>query len=241
MALDDIRIVLIEPAHPGNIGAVARAMKTMSLSRLVLVRPHRFPAEEANRRAMGAIEILHQADVVEDLDQAVADCRLVIGCSARSRSFRHSELDPKQCASQLVEETATGDPAALVFGPERMGLANHDLDRCTHQVLIPANETFSSLNLASAVQLICYEVFIAAREPAVRKAIDPEERPSGHREMEYFFEHLERALDSRGYLDGEMREVTMTKLRRLFGRSRPDPGELKILRTLMRLIHKDGE
>lgn len=241
MALDDIRIVLIEPAHPGNIGAVARAMKTMSLSQLFLVRPHRFPAEEADRRAMGAIEILQRTRVVDDLDRAVDDCRLVIGCSARPRSFRHSELDPKQCASQLIAETAAGDPVALVFGPERMGLANHDLDRCTHQVLIPANAAFSSLNLASAVQLICYELFIAAREPVACKELDPDERPSGHREMEYFFEHLERALDSRGYLDGEMREVTMTKLRRLFGRSRPDPGELKILRTLMRLIHKDGE
>ncbi len=240
MPLDSIRIVLIEPMHPGNIGAVARAMKTMALSRLVLVRPERFPAEEADRRAMGAIEVLQSAEVVDDLDQAVDDCRLIIGCSARPRSFRHNELDPKQCALQLVEETASGDPAALVFGPERMGLANRDLDRCTHQVLIPANEAFSSLNLASAVQLICYEIFLAARGPIGGRPLAPDERPSGHREMEYFFGHLERALDSRGYLDGEMREVTMTKLRRLFGRSRPDPGELKILHSLMRLIHRDG-
>lgn len=240
MALDDIRIVLIEPAHPGNIGAVARAMKTMSLSRLVLVRPHRFPAEDADRRAMGAIEILKSAEVVEDLDRAVDDCRLVIGCSARPRSFRHDELDPKQSAAQLIRETASGDPAAVVFGPERMGLANRDLDRCTHQVLIPANEAFSSLNLASAVQLICYEIFLASRGPIRARPFAVEERPSRHREMEYFFGHLERALDSRGYLDGEMREVTMTKLRRLFGRSRPDPGELKILHSLIRLVHRDG-
>ena len=190
---------------------------------------------------MGAIEILQQAEVVDDLDHAVDDCRLVIGCSARPRTFPHSILDPKQCGARLVEETSAGDAAALVFGPERMGLANQDLDRCTYQVLIPANEAFSSLNLASAVQLICYELFMAARAPVVQEEVDPADRPSGHREMEYFFDHLERALDSRGYLDGEMREVTMTKLRRLFGRSRPDPGELKILRTLMRLIHRDGE
>jgi len=240
LALDDIRIVLIEPAHPGNIGAVARAMKTMSLSRLVLVRPHRFPAEEADRRAMGAIEILQSAQVVEDLDPAVDDCRLVIGCSARPRSFRHDEVDPKQAAAQLVGDAASGDPAAVVFGPERMGLANRDLDRCTHQLLIPANKTFSSLNLASAVQLICYEIFLAAKGPVLTRPLAVDERPSGHREMEYFFDHLERALDSRGYLESEMREVTMTKLRRLFGRSRPDPGELKILHTLMRLIHRDG-
>ena len=240
MTLENIRIVLIEPAHPGNIGAAARAMKTMSLSQLVLVRPHRFPSEEADRRAMGAVEILQDAEVVDDLAQAVRDCQLVIGCSARPRSFRHAELDPKQCARLIVEESAEGKSAALVFGPERMGLANQDLDRCSHQVLIPANDAFSSLNLASAVQLICYEIFMASRGPVVRESEDPADWPSGHEEMEYFFAHLERALDSRGYLDGEMREVTMTKLRRIFGRARPTPGELKILHSLMRLIHEEG-
>jgi tRNA (cytidine32/uridine32-2'-O)-methyltransferase len=241
MALSEIRIVLVEPAHPGNIGAAARAMKTMSLSRLVLVRPEKFPSEEADRRAMGAIEILQGARVVDDLAQAVGDCRLVIGCSARPRTFPHEVLDPRQCASRLVEETSDGEPAALVFGPERAGLANHDLDRCTYQVLIPANAAFSSLNLASAVQLVCYEIFMADREPVPGGSANPADLSSGHEEMEYFYEHLERALDSRGFLDGEMREITMMKLRRLFGRSRPNSGELKLLRTLMRLIHRDGE
>jgi tRNA (cytidine32/uridine32-2'-O)-methyltransferase len=241
MALSEIRIVLVEPAHPGNIGAVARAMKTMSLARLVLVSPNEFPSAEADRRAMGAIDILQRAQVVDDLAEAIGDCRLVIGSSARPRTFPHSVLDPRQCAERLVEETAAGDSAALVFGPERMGLANHDLDRCTYQVLIPANEAFSSLNLASAVQLICYEIFMAAREPVTHEAADPADLPSGHMEMEYFYEHLESALNSRGFLDGEMREITMMKFRRLFGRSRPNSGELKLLRTLMRLIHRDGE
>jgi TrmH family RNA methyltransferase len=240
MAFDDIRIVLIEPAHPGNIGAVARAMKTMSLSRLVLVRPGSFPSEEADRRAMGAIDILQRARVVDNLDQAIGDCRLVIGGSARARTFPHSVLDARQCGVRLVEETATGGPAALIFGPERTGLANQDLDRCSYQVLIPTSEAFSSLNLASAVQLVCYEVFIAAREAVTREAVEPAELASSQREMEYFYAHLERALDSRGFLDGEMREVTMMKFRRLFGRSRPNGGELKLLHTLMRFIHRDG-
>jgi TrmH family RNA methyltransferase len=240
MAFDDIRIVLIEPAHPGNIGATARAMKTMSLGRLALVRPNVFPSDEADRRAMGAIDIVHRAEVFDDLDEAVGDCRLVIGCSARSRSFPHLELDPRECGARLIEETATGEAAAVVFGPERMGLANRDLDRCSHQVLIPANEAFSSLNLASAVQLICYEIFLAARQSAGRQDTGPEDPASLHREMEYFYGHLERALDSRGFLDGEMREVTLMKLRRLFGRARPNSGELKILHTMMRLIHRDG-
>lgn len=241
MALDDIRIVLIEPAHPGNIGAVARAMKTMSLDHLVLVRPNEFPSEEADRRAMGAIDLLRLAKVVDELDQAVGDCRLVIGCSARSRSFPHLELDPRHCAARLVEETATGEPAAVVFGPERTGLANHELDRCTYQVRIPANATFSSLNVASAVQLVCYEIFLAAGGPTTAETRDSGARSSSQKEMEYFYEHLQRALDSRGYLEGEMREVTMMKYRRLFGRARPNIGELKMLRTLMRLVHRDGQ
>jgi len=240
MALSEIRIVLVEPAHPGNIGAVARAMKTMSLTHLVLVRPEKFPSEEADRRAMGAIEILQGARVVDDLAQAVGDCRLVIGCSARPRTFPHAVLDPRQCASRLVEETSAGEPAALVFGPERAGLANQDLDRCTYQAVIPANPAFSSLNLASAVQLVCYEIFMADRQPVAGGSANPADLPSGHEEMEYFYEHLERALDSRGFLDGEMREITMMKFRRLFGRSRPNSGELKLLRSLMRLIHREG-
>jgi TrmH family RNA methyltransferase len=241
MALDDIRIVLVEPAHPGNIGAVARAMKTMDLSRLVLVRPKTFPSEEAERRAMGSTEILERARVVDDLQTAIADCRLVIGGSARSRSFPHEQLDARQCGARLIEETATGEPAAVVFGTERTGLENQDLDRCTHQVVIPTSGVFSSLNLASAVQLICYEIFLASRDPATANAGLPKTRPSRQIEMEYFYAHLERALDSRGFLDGEMREVTLTKLRRLFGRARPNSGELKILHTFLRMIDPDGE
>ena len=241
MALDDIRIVLVEPAHPGNIGAVARAMNTMALTRLVLVRPRVFPSDEADRRAMGSIEILRSARVVDDLADGIADCPLVIGCSARSRSFPHPELDARESGAQLVRETATGVPAALVFGPERTGLANRDLDRCTHQVLIPTSEAFSSLNLAAAVQLLAYEIFLAAREGTSAQDVELERRPTHHRAMEAFYEHLEQALDSRGFLDGEMREVTMTKFRRLIGRARPNPGELKLLHTLMRMIDPDGD
>lgn len=238
MALEDIRIVLIETAHPGNIGAVARAMKTMALSRLVLVRPNVYPSEEAVRRATGATDVLEGARVVDHLDEAIGDCRLVIGGSARARSFPHTVLDPHECGVRLVQETAAGAPAALVFGPERSGLANQDLDRCSYQVRIPTNPAFVSLNLASAVQLVCYELFLAAAGPVAPKVLEP---ACSEQEMEYFYEHLERALDSRGYLDGEMRGVTMMKMRRLFGRSRPSSGELKMLRTLTRFIHRDGD
>ena len=241
MALDDIRIVLIEPAHPGNIGAVARAMKTMALSHLALVRPRHFPSEEADRRAMGSIDILRDARVSDSLDEAIGDCKLVIGGSARTRKFPHSILDARQCAARLMEETTGGEPAALIFGPERSGLANQDLDRCSYQVLIPTSEAFSSLNLASAVQLVCYEIFLAANEPRSRGTAVPVESASSQHELEYFYEHLERALDTRGYLDGEMRQVTMMKLRRLFGRARPRPGDLKMLHSFARFIHRDGD
>ncbi len=254
MAIDRIRIVLVEPAHPGNIGAVARAMKTMSFSDLVLVRPAEFPSEEADRRAMGSIDILQRARVVEGLTEAVADCQLVIGGSARERTFPHEVLDARACGEKLVAETEGGISAALVFGPERTGLENADLDRCTFQVVIPANEAFSSLNLASAVQLVCYEVFVAQRNfglaglpemseetrPPASGHVKPIHQPSSQVEMEAFFAHLERALDSRGYLEGDMREVTLMKLRRLFGRARPNRGEIKLLHTLTRFVHRDG-
>ena len=241
MSLDDIRIVLVEPSHPGNIGAVARAMKTMALSDLALVRPVEFPSPHAERRSMGAKDLLEKARVFDSLEEAVGDCRLVIGSSARSRSFPHSIMEPRECAAQLISESADGEPTALVFGPERTGLANRELDQCTYQVRIPANEAFSSLNLGAAVQLLCYELFMASRTPAEAAAARPQEKPSLQIEMEHFFDHLERALDSRGYLEGEMREVTLAKLRRFFNRGRPHSGELKLLHTMLKMMHKDGE
>ena len=134
MALKDIRVVLVETAHPGNIGATARAMKTMGLTRLVLVRPVDFPSPEASRRASGAEDLLDGALGPTTLREAVGDCRLVIGCSARTRSFRHALLNARQGAQQLIAEARGGDSVALVFGPERSGLSNADLDLCTHQV-----------------------------------------------------------------------------------------------------------
>lgn len=239
MPLQDIRIVLVEPAHPGNIGAVARAMNTMGLTRLVLVRPERFPSDDADRRAMGSIELLRQASVVDDLDDAIGDCRLVIGSSARGRQFPHEELDPRACGRRLVEESADGEPVALLFGPERTGLTNAVLDRCAFQVRIPTSDSLSSLNLGAAVQLLCYEIFVASQGASETGATDASERPSYQIEMEHFYRQLESALDSRGFLDGGMREVTLMKLRRIFGRARPHSGELKLLHMLAKLIRRD--
>lgn len=216
-------------------------MKTMALSRLVLVRPHAFPSREADRRAMGAIDVLQEAQIVDALDEAARDCRLVIGCSARPRTFPHPVLDARQCGEKVAKEASGRAPAAIVFGPERTGLANDDLDRCTYQVQIPANEDFSSLNLAAAVQLVCYETFLATREAVEHPPAEGIDLPARQKQMEYFYDHLERALVSRGYLGGQMHDVTMMKFRRLFGRSRPNAGELKLLHSLMRFIHRDGE
>jgi tRNA (cytidine32/uridine32-2'-O)-methyltransferase len=232
---------LVEPSHPGNIGAVARAMKTMSLTRLVLVRPESHLTQDAERRAMGALDILRGASIVGDLRDAIEDCRLVIGSSARGRTIPHTVLDPRECGAKLIEEASDGDAVALLFGPERTGLSNEDLDRCGYQVQIPTSEAFSSLNLGAAVQLLCYEIFVASLDAgSVREkpVVDESDRPSFQIEMEHFFEHAERALDSRGYLDGEMRVVTLMKLRRLFNRARPHSGELKLLHTMMKMIHR---
>jgi tRNA (cytidine32/uridine32-2'-O)-methyltransferase len=241
MSIDDIRIVLVEPSHPGNIGAVARAMNTMGLTRLSLVRPRIFPSAEADDRAVGSIPILRSARVVGELMDVVGDCRLVIGCSARARTFPLPELEPRACAALLVAESAGNDPVALVFGTERTGLENRDLDLCTHQAVIPTGGGISSLNLAAAVQLLCYEIHLAAREPGDATAARPARRPSHPIAMEAFYHHLESALDSRGFLEGDLREATKTKLRRLFGRARPSPSELKFLHSLAKMIHAEGE
>jgi tRNA (cytidine32/uridine32-2'-O)-methyltransferase len=242
VALDDVRIVLIDPQHPGNIGAVARAMKAMALRRLYLVRPAKFPSYEAERRALGAIDVLERAIVVGATAEAIGDCRLVIGGSARTRTFPLPVLDARESGRLLVREAAAGEPVAALFGPERTGLSNEDIDRCNVQLRIPTSRDFSSLNLASAVQLLCYEVLMASHE-------DRDDPPAGTREreypsqseMEYFYQHLQRTLDARQFTADERRAATLAKLRRLIGRARPGVGELKLLHSLVRLMHRDSD
>ncbi len=234
---DNVRIVLIEPKHPGNIGAVARAMKTMSLASLYLVRPADFPSHDAERRAVGALDTLNAASVVSRLEDAIGDCRLVIGTTSRARAHPHPVLSARACGKKLVREATRQAPAAVLFGPERTGLSNRDLDACSFQLTIPTNPSFASLNLASAVQLLCYEVFLASGKlPAADSRTA--EYPS-QSEMEYFYKHLESTLVSRDFLTEESREVTASKLRRLFGRSRPRAGELKMLHSLLKLMERD--
>jgi TrmH family RNA methyltransferase len=226
--LSRIRIVLVEPQHPGNIGAAARAMKTMGLADLALVRPRRFPQAEAAAMAVGAADVLDAASVHPDLAHAVAECSRVVGSSARLRSLPHNTRTPRELAAHLRRKV--GGRIALVFGPERVGLSNEDLEQCHELVSIPANPQFRVLNLAAAVQILCYELRLA--EDA-RLAGAPTHEPVDQRQMELFFGHLERVLVELRFLNPRHPRQLMRRLRRLYARAAPDQNEMNILRGIL--------
>jgi TrmH family RNA methyltransferase len=230
----NIRVVLLNTSHPGNIGAAARAMKTMGLSRLFLLNPKQFPAAEATARASGADDVLADATVCSDLGTALAGCRLVIGASARSRSIPCPVIEPANCAERLVAESEQGE-VAILFGCEQSGLRNDEIDRCQFLVQIPSNPEYGSLNLAAAVQIICYEVLNAHRAclRAGSSQINQEHEPVAADEMERFYEHLERVLVMIGFLDPDNPRMLMRRLRRLYNRVRPDENEINILRGIL--------
>lgn len=231
MLLSNTRIVLVQTSHPGNIGAVARAMKTMCLEQLVLVQPSRFPHAEATARAAGADDLLARARCVASLDEAVADCGLVLGASARLRSMRWSELDPRQCAQQVLEALAH-TTVALVFGNEQSGLSNAELERCHALVHIPSNPNYRSLNLAQAVQIICYELhsaWLAGRW----QASEPEFPLCTSAELERFYQHLEQTVIELDFLDPAQPGQLMRRLRRLYQRAQLDSNEMNILRGIL--------
>lgn len=230
----NIRIVLVGTSHPGNIGATARAMKTMGLEQLYLVAPEVFPHADASARASGADDLLARARRCESLDQALAGCRLVVGASARRRSLSWPEVDPRQCAARVVAE-ARGGPVAVIFGRERTGLTNEELERCHLLVHIPANPDYSSLNLAAAVQIIAYEIhragLAAAPEPGI--PTDEEQTPADAAEMAGFYQHLEKVLVELEFLNPDQPKHLMRRLKRLFNRARPDQREVNILRGIL--------
>ncbi len=228
--LDNVRIVLVHTTHPGNIGAVARAMKNMALSSLWLVAPRHFPHADATARASGADDLLERVRVCATLDEALADCRFVVGASARGRQVEWLGVEPRECAAQLVREAATG-PVALVFGRESSGLTNEELDRCDRLVRIPSNPAYSSLNVAMAVQVLAYELHLAARTDTAAEL--PEHVPATAAQMESFFAHLAQALEDVGFTEGRHSEKLLRRLRRLFLRVRPDVDELTILRGIL--------
>lgn len=231
-----IRIVLVGTTHPGNIGAVARAMKNMGLSDLALVEPRYFPHDEATARASGADDVLENASVHDTLAEAVADCVYVIGASARSRAINWPCLDARDAAACIIEESAKGTVAA-VFGPEKTGLLNEDMDLCEALLTIPTDPAFSSLNLAMAVQVVTYEIRAAQTEK--QPEYESDAPPATSAEMEHFYEHLERVLTDVEFLDPDNPRHLMRRLRRLFIRAKPDKNEVNILRGILAAIERD--
>ncbi|MEN4825364.1 tRNA (cytosine(32)/uridine(32)-2'-O)-methyltransferase TrmJ [Pseudomonas sp. P39-UII1] len=234
--LQNIRVVLVNTSHPGNIGGAARAMKNMGLSRLVLVQPKEFPAAEASARASGADDVLASAQVVDSLEQALVGCSLVMGTSARERSIPWPLIDPRECGAKAVAHAVGGEEIALVFGREHAGLTNEELQRCHFHVHIHSNPGFSSLNLAAAVQVLSYEVrmaWLAAEGSAPQdEKVDASELATMD-EMELFYEHLEKTLVDIGFLDPEKPKHLMARLRRLYGRSSVERPEMSILRGIL--------
>lgn len=237
--LNRVRIVLVETTHPGNIGAAARAMKTMGLADLRLVQPRHFPNAEAEARASGAEDVLAAAQVFATLEDAVSDCVRVAGTSARTRRLAWPELDPRACGTTLIEAAEAG-PVAVVFGRERTGLTNAELDRCTDVVIIPANPEYSSLNLGAAVQVISYEMRMAALAGATQTPREPESPPATHEELERFYRHLESALAASEFLDKRSPEQLMRRVRRLYGRIGLDRNEVQILRGMLTALAPDA-
>ncbi len=235
--LDQIRIVLVNTSHTGNMGSAARAMKTMGLSQMVLVDPHAQPDDNAYALAAGASDLLANARIVSTLDEAIADCGLVIGTSARSRTLSWPMLDPREAGEKLVTE-GMQHPVALVFGRERTGLTNDELQKCHYHVAIPANPEYSSLNLAMAVQTLCYEVRMHwLQQEQVGESDMAVDYPSAE-QLEGFYQHLEQTLLKTGFIADDHPGQVMSKLRRLFNRARPEAVELNILRGILTSVQK---
>jgi len=235
----DVRIILVGTTHPGNIGATARAMKNMGLHDLALVRPKLFPHEDATARASGAEDILDASQVVDTLEEALTDCTYVAGASARSRTIGWPSLAPRECAAKLLAEAAHGR-SAIVFGPEKSGLTNDDLDRCHTLLTIPTVPGFSSLNLAMAVQVMSYELRVTSLSDPDPGAVERDEGVplATGEELEHFYAHLESALTDSGFLDPENPRLLMRRLRRLYGRALPDRNEINILRGILASLER---
>ena len=252
--LSTIKIVLIETTHPGNIGAVARAMKNMKMHKLYLVAPKIFPSAEATSRASGADDVLAGAIVCQTLQEAIADCQVVIGASARGRTISWPELSPRECAEKIfINEpgnrqdcsrqssgihTVPGDKVAIVFGRENSGLKNHELDLCHFLLRIPCNSEYSSLNIAAAVQVVCYELFVASGQAAKEQILvgDKDEDPlATATQMESFYTHLAEALTDIGFMHPAKSKSIMRRLRRIYNRVHMNTKELDILRGILRM------
>ncbi|CAM2849682.1 tRNA (cytosine(32)/uridine(32)-2'-O)-methyltransferase TrmJ [Vibrio rarus] len=238
--LENVKVVLVGTSHPGNIGSAARAMKVMGLKQLVLVDPQCEIDDQTMALAAGADDVVSNAQVFSNMQEAVADCALVVGSSARSRTLNWPMLEPRECGVKFVQEGSSA-PVALVFGRERTGLTNDELQLCQYHVAIPANPEYSSLNLAMAVQTLCYEIRMAFLESD--KAQYPQGEPveySRHNELEMFYQHLENVLVDTQFIEKDKPNQVMNKLRRLFSRARPEVQEINILRGVLTAIQRQN-
>ena len=235
LSLANIRVVLSHTSHPGNIGASARAMRTMGLYNLYLINPQRFPSAEATAMAAGADEMLAHAKVCSTLDEALAETKFIVGLTARKRDLSHDMIPLREAASQLIAEAVNGKVAVL-FGAEMSGLSNSELDRCQLLANIAADETFSSLNLAAAVQVTAYEL-----RQASFSAIPPQKPPfplADFEQVEGFYNHLEQVMYDTEFLDPAQPKRLMRRLRRLFARARLEKEEVNILRGILNAVRK---
>ncbi|WP_026958913.1 MULTISPECIES: tRNA (cytosine(32)/uridine(32)-2'-O)-methyltransferase TrmJ [Aliagarivorans] len=234
--LDKVRVVLVGTSHSGNIGSAARAMKTMGISKLYLVDPQCEVDGKSVALAAGASDVLANAVVVDELHQAIGNCQLVVGTSARSRTLDWPMLDGREAGQKLAEEGQSGE-VALVFGRERTGLTNQELQQCHYHVCVPANPEYSSLNLAMAVQILCYEVRMASLEQHPKRE---EEYPLVD-DLELYYQHLERCITDTGFIIKPHPGKVMDKLRRMFNRIRMDKQELNIMRGILTSVDKQIE
>ncbi len=233
--LKNIRFVLCETAHPGNIGAAARALKTMGLAQLVLVAPARFPDPQAEWLAVGAADVLRDARVCASLDEALSGSAFSVACTARPREVAVPMVAAREAAARLVEIART-QSVALVFGNEKYGLTAAEVGKCQLLATIPADPEFSSLNVAAAVQVLAYELRLAALGATVRNRSGKSPEHATHEEIERFYEHLERSLLAAGFLNPRNPKKLMARLRRLFGRTQLEQEEINILRGVVKTL-----
>jgi TrmH family RNA methyltransferase len=240
--LKHIRIILCQPSHPGNIGAAARAMKNMGLQRLTLVEPEVFPHADATTRASGADDVLANAQVVASFEEAIADCQWLFGTSARMREFPWPQLHPAQGAQKILSLATLGQEVAIVFGTERSGLSNEQLQRCDYHLTIPTSPSFSSLNLAAAVQVIAYEIYQAwlgvnaqPKSPPADQFIDKATMD----EVTGLLNHFEQTSIKIGFMDPAHPKKLIPRLKRLFSKAQLEKEEVNILRGFLKMVKQN--
>lgn len=236
--LNSIRIVLVQTYHPGNIGAIARAMKTMGLKELYLVDPREYPAEEASNRAAGALDVLDSATVVQTLPEAIADCTQVFATSARKRNYSRPQVTAEQAADWIKENP--NEKIAIVFGRERMGLSNEQLEMCQQLLYIPGNPEYDVLNIGAAVQIVSYELFkqFGLHRDELLETSSDDEIYANQVDLERFYQHLENTLSDTGFLVKNHPGEAMKRLQQMFARAQPNAKELRMLRGILGSVDK---